>query len=68
MIEDPIVEEIHRYRKEHAAKFGNDLKKIVAAYQELERASGREYINREPKRISPQAVSEAQEPYRTQDD
>lgn len=68
MIEDPIVEEIHRYRKEHAAKYDNDLKKIVAAYQELERASGREYVNLEPKRIPTPAVSEATEPYETQDD
>jgi len=68
MIEDPIVEEIHRYRKEHAAKYGNDLKKIVAAYQELERASGREYLNREPNQIPAPAASEAPEPYRAEDD
>ena len=27
MIEDPIVEEIRRYRKAHAAQYGNDLKR-----------------------------------------
>lgn len=63
MIDDPIVEEIHQYRREHAAKYGNDLKRIVAAYQELERTSGREYINREPRRIPVKQVSEEAAPY-----
>ena len=58
MIEDPIVDEIHRYRREHAAKYGNDLKKIAEALKEFERTSGREYINREPRRIPVQKVSE----------
>tara|TARA_R110001592_G_scaffold36304_13_gene122366 strand:- start:302 stop:508 length:207 start_codon:yes stop_codon:yes gene_type:complete len=63
MIEDPIVEEIRRYRKEHAAKYGNDLKKIVEAYQDLEGTSGCEYVNLEPKRISVPKASEGPEPY-----
>lgn len=63
MIDDPIVDEIHRYRKEHAASYGNDLKRIVAALQELERTSGREYVNFEPKRISVPEASEASGPY-----
>ena len=63
VVEDPIVDEIRRYRKEHAAKYGNDLKKIVEAYQELERTSGREYVNLEPKRIPVPKASEGPEPY-----
>ncbi len=39
MVEDPIVEEIRRYRKEHAALYGNDLKRIVEAIREKERVS-----------------------------
>jgi hypothetical protein len=31
MIEDPIVAEVRRHRKEHAAEHGNDLKRIVEA-------------------------------------
>ena len=31
MIDDPIVEEIRRYRKEHAERYGNDLNRIVEA-------------------------------------
>jgi hypothetical protein len=48
---DPIVEEIRRHRKEHAAQYGNDLARIAAALKEKERASGREYLNPGPKRL-----------------
>jgi hypothetical protein len=37
MIEDPIVNEVRRYRKEHAARYGNDLMLIVEALREKER-------------------------------
>jgi len=47
---------------EHAAQYGNDLKRIVAAYQELERTSGREYVNFETRRIS---VKQASKPIDT---
>lgn len=49
MIEDPIVEEIRRYRQEHSAKFGNDLKKICAALREREAQSKKEVIRRAPR-------------------
>lgn len=58
-MEDPIVEEIRRYRMEHAVQYGNDLKRIVDAYQELEHTSGREYVHFEPRRISVKQVSES---------
>uniref|UniRef100_UPI00405679E0 hypothetical protein n=1 Tax=Candidatus Electronema sp. TaxID=2698783 RepID=UPI00405679E0 len=51
MMNDPIVEEIRRFRKEHAAQHGNDLKRIAAALRKKERASGREYLNPGPKRL-----------------
>ena len=35
MINDPIVEEIRRYRKEHAERYGNDLNRIVEAPDQL---------------------------------
>ena len=28
MFNDPIIEEIHKYREKHAAKFNYDIKKI----------------------------------------
>lgn len=51
MIEDPIVEEICRYRKEHAAKYGNDLKRILEALQEKERSSKHTLLNPGPKKL-----------------
>ncbi|MBX3180616.1 MAG: hypothetical protein KF886_24995 [Candidatus Hydrogenedentes bacterium] len=68
MIDDPIVDEIHRFRKEHAAKYGNDLKRIVEALQEFERTSGREYVNFEPRRIPVPKASESEEPYQARGD
>lgn len=34
MINDPIVDEIHRYRKEHSAQYGNDLNRIADSLRE----------------------------------
>lgn len=58
MIDDPINEEIHRYRTEHSDQYGNDLDKIVEALREFERTSGREYVNFEPRRIPVVKASE----------
>lgn len=33
---DPIIEELHQVRQEHAARFHNDLRAIVADLQRLE--------------------------------
>ncbi len=33
---DPIVEEIHKGRKEHAEKFDFDISKIAADYRKME--------------------------------
>nr|VFJ76801.1 MAG: hypothetical protein BECKFM1743C_GA0114222_109482 [Candidatus Kentron sp. FM]VFJ77042.1 MAG: hypothetical protein BECKFM1743A_GA0114220_109572 [Candidatus Kentron sp. FM]VFK24328.1 MAG: hypothetical protein BECKFM1743B_GA0114221_109852 [Candidatus Kentron sp. FM] len=49
MIEDPIVSELRRHREEHAASYGHDLKKIVAALRERERQSGRVMLNPGPR-------------------
>jgi len=51
MIEDPIVEEIRRYRKEHAAQYGNDLKRIVEALRNKERNSKHTQLNPGPKML-----------------
>ena len=39
MIDDPVVEEIRRYRQIHAAQYDNDLHKICEALREEEKAS-----------------------------
>ncbi|MDM8517233.1 hypothetical protein QUF76_13610 [Desulfobacterales bacterium HSG16] len=49
MIEDPIVEEVRKYRKMHAEKYGNDLKRIVEALRKRERESKRKLLNPGPK-------------------
>jgi hypothetical protein len=49
MIEDPIVEEIRRYRQEHSAKFDYDLEKICADLKERETQSKKEVIRRAPR-------------------
>lgn len=51
MIDDPIVEEIRRFRKEHAAAYGNNLQRIVEALREKERVSDRVRLNPGPKRL-----------------
>jgi len=49
MIEDPIVAEVRRHRKEHAAEHGNDLKRIVDALRKRELESKRNLLNPGPK-------------------
>jgi len=58
MTEDPIVEEIRRYRKEHAARYGNDLNRIVEALREKERESKHELLNPGPKPLLKKAEGE----------
>ena len=50
MIEDPIVNEIRKFRQAHAKAHDNDLKKIIAALHSHRDAS-RHYINRGPKKL-----------------
>ena len=52
MIDDPIVEEIRRFRREHAAKYGNNLQRIVDALREKERLSDRVRLNPGPKQLT----------------
>lgn len=49
MIEDPIVAEVRRHRKEHAAEHGNDLKRIVEALRKREDESERNLLSPGPK-------------------
>ncbi len=57
MIEDPIVEEVRRYRKAHAAKYGNDLNRIVRALREKEHTSKHVQLNPGPKLLLKQTGS-----------
>ena len=56
MIDDPIVEEIRRFRKAHAAQYGNNLQRIVESLREKERLSDRVRLNPGPKRLARKAL------------
>lgn len=45
MIEDPIVAEVRKYRKQHAAIYEHDLRRIVAALRECEKILERPVLN-----------------------
>jgi len=49
MINDPIIEEVRRYRKEHSERYGNDLNRIVEALRKKENESTRIQLNPGPK-------------------
>ena len=50
MLQDEIVEEIHRIRDEYAKSFNYDLKAILADLQKQQAESGREVVKLSPKR------------------
>ena len=50
---DPIVEEVRRYRMEHTRKCGGDLTRICEDLRRLQRESGYPVVRRPPKRIPP---------------
>ena len=45
MIKDPIIEEIHKYREEHAVKFNFDIRKIVEHYKQQQQNNNRKTKN-----------------------
>ncbi|WP_417909040.1 hypothetical protein [Candidatus Electronema sp. PJ] len=47
MTDDPIVEEIRKFRAAHAAKYGNDVDRIFAAIKEGEKQHADRLVNRE---------------------
>lgn len=49
MIPDPIVDEIRRYRHEHAAEHGHDLVRIVADLRKKEKKGKHVLLNPGPK-------------------
>jgi len=51
MIDDPIVEELHRVRSEIAAEFNYDLRAIVADLRRSQRTENRQVISLPPRRI-----------------
>ena len=52
MWKDPIVEEIHRYREEYAARFNYDLHAICEDLRKKQKESGREAISLTPEPLA----------------
>ena len=51
MWHDPIVDEIHKIREEHAQKFNFDLKSIYVDLKEREKKSGIQTVSLPIKRL-----------------
>ena len=49
---DPIVEEIHKIREAHAARFNFDIDAIFDDFERREKESGRPVVHLQAKRIS----------------
>ena len=58
-MKDPINEEIHKYREEHARKFNFDLRAICDDLRALQQSSSLKVVRLPPKRISPKSRSKA---------
>jgi hypothetical protein len=52
MWEDPILEELHRIREEHAKSFNYDFKAIFADWRKRQAASGKKLVSLRPKQRS----------------
>jgi len=50
MLTDPIIEEIHKIREEHARKFNYNLSAIFSDLKEQEKKSGKKFVSLPVKR------------------
>ena len=57
MIEDPIVEEIRKYRAQHAARYDNDLNKICEALRVQEKKSHKKIVTLAPRLLQPTRIA-----------
>ena len=51
-MKDPINEEIHRYREEHARKFNFDLRTICDDLRAMQQSSNLKVVRLPPKRVA----------------
>ncbi len=58
-MKDPINEEIHKYREEHARKFNFDLRAICADLRTLQQSANLKVVRLPPKKIRPRSRSKA---------
>jgi len=58
VIQDPIVEDIHKIRRENAAKRNFDMGAIYQQFRELEKRSKLKMVSLPPKRFVPPFVEQ----------
>jgi len=58
MWQDPIVEEVHRIRDEHARQLNYDLHAICEDFRKKQLQSGRRVVSRQPRRPLPYAAQQ----------
>ena len=56
MMEDPIIEELHKFREEWAAQFYYDIHALVADLRRSQLEENRPVVNLPPKRITEVSV------------
>ena len=57
MRNDPIVEEIRANGRAFAGEHGNDIGRMCKALRQKQKESGRQVVNRKPKRSDQRAAS-----------
>lgn len=58
-MEDPIIEELHQFREEWAARFNYDIHAIVADLRRSQQEANRQVVNLPPRLVAD--INEAQE-------
>ena len=53
VMNDPIVQEVRKYRMEHTRRFGGDLAAICTDLRAIQAASGHTIVRLSPRRIEP---------------
>ena len=56
MLNDEIVEEIHRVREEYAAKFDHDINRMYEDIRKRQEESGRKFVSFPPKKPEQKVV------------
>ena len=61
MIDDPIIEELHRYRETHAAKFNFDASAILADLLERQKSSPSYFVDRSAIKVESKSYQNGKE-------
>lgn len=63
MWQDPVVEEIHSIREEHAKRFNYDLHAICEDFRKKQSSSGHKIVSRQPRRPITRIVQQEASPH-----